>query len=76
MPDFLGSSKCTPEIAPCDNSAGSNTVEHSSARSYHPGGVNAVSMDGHVKFYSDEIDILIWQALASINGKEVISDGS
>jgi prepilin-type processing-associated H-X9-DG protein len=43
------------------------------ARSYHPGGVNAVFVDGHVEFKSDSIDLLLWQALASINGGEIIS---
>ena len=42
------------------------------ARSYHPGGVNVTYADGHVDFRSDNIDLLLWQALASINGGEVI----
>jgi len=43
------------------------------ARSYHPGGVNAVFVDGHVEFKSENIDLLLWQTLASINGGEIIS---
>jgi prepilin-type N-terminal cleavage/methylation domain-containing protein/prepilin-type processing-associated H-X9-DG protein len=46
---------------------------HVAARSEHPGGVNALSCDGHVAFYSDSIDLSIWQALATIDGGEVIS---
>ena len=44
-----------------------------SARSYHPGGVNAVFVDGHVEFKSENIDLSLWQSLASINGGEIIS---
>ena len=43
------------------------------ARSHHPGGVNAVFADGHVEFRSENIDLSLWQALASINGGEIIS---
>lgn len=56
------------------------------AGSYHPGGVNAVMMDGSVRFFSNSIDTGntalppvtgglspygIWGALGSINGGEV-----
>jgi len=40
------------------------------ARSKHPGGVQAVRIDGSVDFYVNDIDIAVWQALASINGSE------
>ena len=43
------------------------------ARSHHPGGVNAVFVDGHVEFKSENIDLSLWQSLASINGGEIIS---
>ena len=41
------------------------------ARSWHPGGVNAVYADGHVDFHSDSIDWLLWMALSTIAGGEV-----
>ena len=47
---------------------------HNAARSYHGGGVNSLFVDGHVQFYTDGIDLAVWQALASINGGEVVSD--
>ena len=28
----------------------------------------AVSVDGHVGLYRDDIDLIVWQALATING--------
>ncbi len=35
------------------------------ARSYHPGVVNALMMDGSVKAYSDSTDKRVWQTLAT-----------
>ena len=36
-------------------------------RSMHAGGVQACRLDGSADFYSDEIDMSVWQALASIS---------
>lgn len=43
-----------------------------SARSLHPGGVNAAMADGSVHFISDSIDLKTWHALGSVAGGEVI----
>ena len=43
-------------------------------RSYHPGGVNALHCDGSVAFYDDGIDLAVWQAVATIDLGEVISN--
>jgi prepilin-type N-terminal cleavage/methylation domain-containing protein/prepilin-type processing-associated H-X9-DG protein len=43
------------------------------ARSYHPGGVNALLADGSVRFIKNSINLLTWQAIASINAGEVVS---
>src|SRR6516165_24794 len=43
------------------------------ARSKHPGGVNSLMADGHVQFIKNTINVLVWQALGSRNGGEVIS---
>jgi prepilin-type N-terminal cleavage/methylation domain-containing protein/prepilin-type processing-associated H-X9-DG protein len=43
------------------------------ARSRHPGGVNALLCDGHVQFVKNSINVGVWQALGSRNGGEVIS---
>lgn len=43
------------------------------ARSYHPGGVNALFGDGSVKFVKSTINGETWRALGSIRGGEVIS---
>ncbi len=43
-----------------------------SARSRHPGGVQAMLMDGSAKFVSNSIDTVTWQALGTSFGYEVI----
>jgi prepilin-type N-terminal cleavage/methylation domain-containing protein len=40
------------------------------ARSYHPGLVNAVLMDGSVRAFSDTITLTVWRALATRSGGE------
>jgi prepilin-type N-terminal cleavage/methylation domain-containing protein/prepilin-type processing-associated H-X9-DG protein len=44
------------------------------ASSRHPGGVNLLLCDGSSRFISNDINILIWRALGSRNGEEVISE--
>jgi type II secretory pathway pseudopilin PulG len=43
------------------------------ARSKHSGGVNASLCDASVRFYSDTIDLVTWQALSTANGQEAIN---
>jgi prepilin-type N-terminal cleavage/methylation domain-containing protein/prepilin-type processing-associated H-X9-DG protein len=42
------------------------------ARSYHPGGVNAVFMDGSVHFIANDISQGLWRALGTRNGGEPV----
>jgi prepilin-type N-terminal cleavage/methylation domain-containing protein/prepilin-type processing-associated H-X9-DG protein len=42
------------------------------ARSHHPGGVNVAFVDGSVRFVSETLDVEIWRALGSRNGREVV----
>jgi prepilin-type N-terminal cleavage/methylation domain-containing protein/prepilin-type processing-associated H-X9-DG protein len=44
-----------------------------SARSKHPGGVNALFCDGHVQFVKNSVSLTAWQALGSRSGGEVVS---
>jgi len=60
------------QVAPC-NGGCSEATSVVTARSNHPGGVNVVFADGHVEFYIDEVDLFVWQALATITGNEVAS---
>jgi prepilin-type N-terminal cleavage/methylation domain-containing protein/prepilin-type processing-associated H-X9-DG protein len=43
------------------------------ARSYHPGVVNAVFMDGSVRPVSDNIDLATWRAMGTRSGGEIIN---
>ena len=57
---------------PCRNSANGTMREHFAARSSHPGGVNIFLADGSVRFAQDAIDLLVWQALATVEGGEPV----
>ncbi len=55
---------------------GKATFAAATARSYHPGGVNAVLGDGSVRFVKSTIDGRVWRALGTVGGGEVISADS
>ncbi len=42
------------------------------ARSRHNGGVNAMMMDGSVRFVRDGVELAVWRALATRNGGEAV----
>ncbi|QEG41350.1 DUF1559 domain-containing protein [Roseimaritima ulvae] len=44
------------------------------SRSYHPGGVNVVLMDGSVQFKAETIDLVTWRALSTRAGGEVVRE--
>jgi prepilin-type N-terminal cleavage/methylation domain-containing protein/prepilin-type processing-associated H-X9-DG protein len=46
------------------------------AHSQHPGGVNTLSCDGHVKFVTDAVSLPIWWAMGSRAGGESITSES
>lgn len=43
------------------------------ARSFHPGGVSYSALDGSTHFASDSVNLLVWRALSTRNGSEVVS---
>lgn len=45
-------------------------IGYYSARSQHPGGVNALFADGHVSFIPDTVNLDNWRALATIHNGE------
>lgn len=51
---------------------GGPTFSAVNARSYHPGGVNALFGDGSVRFIKDSIAGSTWRALGTISGGEII----
>ena len=42
-------------------------------RSFHPGGVNVLVLDGHVQYIKDTVSLPIFRAISTIGGGEVIS---
>uniref|UniRef100_UPI0035CF3AE9 DUF1559 family PulG-like putative transporter n=1 Tax=Isosphaera pallida TaxID=128 RepID=UPI0035CF3AE9 len=51
---------------------GGPTFAAITARSHHPGGVNALFGDGSVKFVKDTINPFTWRALGTVSGGEVV----
>jgi prepilin-type N-terminal cleavage/methylation domain-containing protein/prepilin-type processing-associated H-X9-DG protein len=52
---------------------GGPTFAAVNARSFHPGGVDALFGDGSVRFIKSTISGVTWRALGTINGSEVVS---
>ena len=52
---------------------GGPTFAAINARSYHPGGVNALLGDGSVRFVKNSIAGMTWRALGTVAGGEVVS---
>jgi prepilin-type processing-associated H-X9-DG protein len=44
------------------------------ASSRHPGGANMTCADGSVHFVSESIDLLVWRAVGSRNGEDVVGE--
>jgi prepilin-type N-terminal cleavage/methylation domain-containing protein/prepilin-type processing-associated H-X9-DG protein len=55
---------------------GGPTYAAITARSYHPGGVNALFGDGSVRFVKDGVNGETWRALGTIASGEVVSSDS
>ena len=62
------------EGMPCVQVGSPYTELAAAARSYHTGGVHACLGDGSVRFFSDNIDLTLWQNLGSRGGGEVLGD--
>ncbi|WP_339730742.1 DUF1559 domain-containing protein [uncultured Gimesia sp.] len=74
-PDGVWGCRNYPEEGmPCVQIGSPYTEMYSAARSYHTGGVQGAMADGSVRFFSENIDLTLWQALGTRGGREVISD--
>lgn len=69
-PDHVMSTFCNPNDGnpPC---IGLQSQNINGARSKHPGGVSVTMCDGSVHFITDTIDLEIWRALSTAQGREV-----
>jgi prepilin-type N-terminal cleavage/methylation domain-containing protein/prepilin-type processing-associated H-X9-DG protein len=56
----------------CDNRSNSGRGSWTAA-SRHPGGINALAVDGHVRFFKETTARSIWRGLATRDGGEPIS---
>jgi prepilin-type N-terminal cleavage/methylation domain-containing protein/prepilin-type processing-associated H-X9-DG protein len=70
---FNGTSAPDADLIAFREENGGPTFAAITARSYHPGGVNVLLGDGSVRFVKSTINGLMWRALGSVNGGEVIS---
>jgi prepilin-type N-terminal cleavage/methylation domain-containing protein/prepilin-type processing-associated H-X9-DG protein len=75
--DWMDNRYCSnePPLRPCDPSADPNTYEKQNvaARSAHAGGgVNVLFGDGHVSFYSNDVSLALWRAIATIAAEDVV----
>jgi prepilin-type N-terminal cleavage/methylation domain-containing protein len=52
---------------------GGPTFSAINARSYHPGGVDTLLGDGSVRFIKSTIDGMVWRALGTVAGGEVVT---
>ena len=65
---------CSNEKVPCTPTAACWSTAAYAARSYHAArGVNTAFADGSTRFVSDLVDLTIWQAMASIDSKELVT---
>jgi prepilin-type processing-associated H-X9-DG protein len=60
----------------CINSARSEVLGTCTAGSLHPGGANVLFCDGHARFIREGIATVVWRALGTRSGGEVISADS
>ena len=66
------SSYTVPEYATKDSNG--QKGQRISARSKHPGGVNASRCDGSVAFFANDVDRYFWNSMTSAAGSEVVND--
>jgi prepilin-type N-terminal cleavage/methylation domain-containing protein len=80
LPDILPPGQCFPPPGEAMNPpcAIQNAVpavsnpRYLTSRSRHSGGVNSLLGDGAIDFFSDDIDLQTWRALASTQGEEAL----
>ena len=72
---ILSCEKTVPPNSPlaCQTDQSTDGMLWAAARSSHPGGVNAAMADGSVRFVKSTINRIVWQALGTRGGGEVVS---
>jgi prepilin-type N-terminal cleavage/methylation domain-containing protein len=59
-------------IPGCNLIGNASELQSICARSKHPGGVNAVTCDGAVRFHGNDISLTTWRALSTSQGGEAL----
>lgn len=59
-------------VVDCTWGGSRTAIGMASARSWHPGGVNAAMGDGSIRFVRESIDRGVWRGLGSRNGGELV----
>ncbi len=72
--DTLYNHYYNPNARQFDCGNGSHNYGLTAARSRHVGGVHVGLCDGSVRFVSENIDIMLWQAIATRQGGEVVGE--
>jgi len=70
---LAGSPAVDVDIVSHGEKSGGPTYAALGARSYHPGGVNALFGDGSVRFIKSAISGVTWRALGTVGSNEVVS---
>jgi prepilin-type N-terminal cleavage/methylation domain-containing protein/prepilin-type processing-associated H-X9-DG protein len=73
---LAGGTQLDVDIVGVGEKSGGPTYAAVTARSYHPGGVNALFGDGSVHFVKSSISGVTWRSLGSVKGGEVVSSDS
>jgi prepilin-type processing-associated H-X9-DG protein len=63
----------TPNSKYADCTDAGRAAAISGPRSFHPGGVNMLMLDGHVQFVKDTVNLATFRALSTRSGGEVVS---
>jgi prepilin-type N-terminal cleavage/methylation domain-containing protein len=72
----IGTGYIDTDIISVNENDGGPTFAAFTARSYHPGGVQILLGDGSARFVKSTIDGMVWRALGTIAGGEVVSADS
>lgn len=65
---------CAQNGIPAPQKIGDRMSQILTARSHHPGGVNAARCDGSVNFCNNSVSVFVWQSLSSAAGSEILDE--
>ncbi len=71
VPDSIWCIQTGDPLMPCTQTTG---LPFQSARSRHTNGVNALSCDGSIRFFSNSTSLQTWQAMGTPQGGEVVQN--